>query len=287
VAEGLVELIEYRLDALLRFQIPCQFEERKMMKKHVRKSWQLQLPDFYYNPLTGSQSGAIQPEMTMLPFLILLLPTLISGFVVQPARIAGGLQFHQFHKNNGLYMSGEEDGTASLTNRRRKRKTKVEDDSEAGVMEEEKEAEPELDWKPRNSAGVSMQVRDVREIVGGVASTSAPSASAPSVSATNLESAVMAASASSDDSFKQMLEDAKLMQDDYGDDVESEPDNSIKAKVRNVLSTIVTADFFVVLFFLAWFLSGIAYRAVFDDAALQIAFNSKYLSRLGPSIILP
>jgi hypothetical protein len=249
--------------------------------------------------------------MTMLPFLILILPTLISCFVVQPARIAGGLQFH---KNNGLYMSGEEDGTASLPNRRRKRKKKVEvdsevvvmeeekeaepeldwkprdsaeDDSEAVVMEEEKEAEPELDWKPRNSAPVDMQVRDVREILGGVVS-SEPSVSAPSFTASpsvsNLESPVMASSASSDDSFKQMLEDARRMQDDSGDDVDSEIDDSIKAKVRNVLSTIVTADFFVVLGFLFWFLAGIAYRAAFDDASVQIAFNSKYLSRLGPSI---
>jgi hypothetical protein len=225
--------------------------------------------------------------MMMLSNLILLLPTLISGFVVQPARIAGGLQFH---KNNGLYMSGEEDGTASLPSRRRKRKKKVENDSGAVVMEvvmeeeEEEEAEPELDWKPRDNAPVAMQVRDVREIVGGVVN------SEPSVSAPNLESSPSfttspSGSNSENDSFSLLLEDARRMQDD-SDDVEVEIDDSIKAKVRNVLSTIVTADFFVVLFFLAWFLGGIAYRAAFDDASLQIAFNSKYLSRLGPSTYL-
>lgn len=195
-----------------------------------------------------------------------------------------------FNKEYGLFMSSDKDGTTSLPKRRRKRKEKVEEDSsETPTMKEVIEAEPEpkLDLKPRDNLPVEMQVRDIREIVGGVV-PSEPSTTAPNLEtaptltgssvASTAESSTAGTSSASNDAFELLLEDARRMKADAGD-VEIESDDSIKAKVRNVLSTIVTADFFIVFGFLLWFLAGIAYRAAFDDASVQIAFNSEYPSR--------
>jgi hypothetical protein len=89
-------------------------------------------------------------------------------------------------------------------------------------------------------------------------------------------------------SLEQILEDARRMKAEDGSDLgdvaggnnnniimSNEGGNDIKEAIRNVLSTIVTADFFVVCGFLLWFLAGIVWRAVFNDDSVQIAFNSE------------
>ena len=57
----------------------------------------------------------------------------------------------------------------------------------------------------------------------------------------------------------------------------AEEGEDIKSKIRDVVSTIVTADFFVVCGFLLWFLAGIFQSNVLGDDTIQIAFNSKFV----------
>lgn len=59
---------------------------------------------------------------------------------------------------------------------------------------------------------------------------------------------------------------------------------SIPAAVGNVVSTIVTIDFFVVCGFLLWFLAGIAARALWDDDTIQIAFNNNFETLVQPAL---
>lgn len=93
------------------------------------------------------------------------------------------------------------------------------------------------------------------------------------------------ADAGLEDSLEQLLEDARRMKEEDGGGsgdsaagglLSDEEGTGLKEIIRNVLSTIVTADFFVVCGFLLWFLAGIFWRAVFDDDSVQIAFNSEY-----------
>ena len=50
---------------------------------------------------------------------------------------------------------------------------------------------------------------------------------------------------------------------------------SVPDSFRNILSTIVTVDFFVVCGFLLWFLAGIFCSYILKDDTVQIAFNRK------------
>lgn len=90
-----------------------------------------------------------------------------------------------------------------------------------------------------------------------------------------------------------MLQDARAMQadDDTGllDGTKkigngNEDSLSIPGIIRNVLSTIVTVDFFVVCAFLLWFLAGIAARAIWQDDTIQIAFNNNFETLVQPAL---
>ena len=67
---------------------------------------------------------------------------------------------------------------------------------------------------------------------------------------------VETSSNTSDDSLEKLLEDARQMrQMESGKEIEE--DTPIKKSVKGIISTVVTADFFVVCALLAWFLAGI------------------------------
>jgi len=59
---------------------------------------------------------------------------------------------------------------------------------------------------------------------------------------------------------------------------------SVVETARNVISTVVTVDFFVVCFFLVWFLAGIATRSLTDNDAVQIAFNNQFSTLVQPAL---
>ena len=78
-----------------------------------------------------------------------------------------------------------------------------------------------------------------------------------------------------DDSMEQLLADARSMRR-ASSDVEEEEETTIKDKVFDVISTIVTVDFFVVIGLLVWFLAGIFCSSVLKDDTVQILFNNNF-----------
>lgn len=190
-----------------------------------------------------------------------------------------------------LQMSAGEEGeeASDSPKRRRRRKRKVEvGETEASDEEEPESVTPTIELKPRDESPVQLQVVDVRDAVGRPSSSPEQAASAPFSTSTSAPAATgaapsttssspaPAAGGSIDDSLKQLLEDARQMQEEDSEASPAEGDGSIKATIRNALGTIVTADFFVVCGFLLWFLLGIFCSSVLKDDTVQIAFNSTY-----------
>mmetsp|Transcript_22467 Transcript_22467/g.27087 ORF Transcript_22467/g.27087 Transcript_22467/m.27087 type:complete len:151 (+) Transcript_22467:3-455(+) len=99
------------------------------------------------------------------------------------------------------------------------------------------------------------------------------------------------------DSLSQLLADARQMREQedasaaasqkrIGDDDDDDEKGGITVpeSVRNVISTIVTADFFLVCALLVWFLTGIATRAIFHNDTIQIAFNNNFELIVQPAL---
>lgn len=96
-------------------------------------------------------------------------------------------------------------------------------------------------------------------------------------------------SSSSDSSLEKLLADARQMRQQeagLGEDASGgqEVEETLKSKIKNVLSTIVTADFFVVCALLAWFLAGIFCSYVIKDDTVQIAFNGIFEPVVQPAL---
>lgn len=147
---------------------------------------------------------------------------------------------------------------------------------------------------PSTPPPASMEIMDVRDLVSGKKS-SQPSTTAKEEVITDEEDddddeyeyyyededgkeVVVGTStpSSSDNSLELLLADAKRMREESGSEDMEEPEETLKSKVKNVLSTIVTADFFVVCALLAWFLAGIFCSYIIKDDTVQIAFNGMY-----------
>jgi hypothetical protein len=81
-----------------------------------------------------------------------------------------------------------------------------------------------------------------------------------------------------DDSIEQLLADARQMRRAKSSDDEGGVDSSssMKNTIFEVISTIVTVDFFVVVGLLVWFLAGIFCSSVLHNDAVQIAFNMNF-----------
>lgn len=180
---------------------------------------------------------------------------------------------------SALFLSSSGDEPAKRRRKRVKRKEPI-----------ETAAVPDL--KPRNDAPVELQIQDVRDVVSQSSTPSTPSSSqqqqgsgdagAPQSSG-NLQDNSNAGSVG--DSLEQVLADAKAMrknvEDSADDDNEKE---AIQETVRNILSTIVTVDFFVVCALLVWFLAGIFGSYVLKNDAVQIAFNGIFQQVVQPAL---
>jgi len=99
----------------------------------------------------------------------------------------------------------------------------------------------------------------------------------------NNEVIVGYSSSSSSSSLEQLLADAKKMRQDEGVETSSAEQES-SLTIRSVLSTIVTADFFVVCALLLWFLAGIFCSYVIKDDTVQIAFNGIFQPVVQPAL---
>jgi hypothetical protein len=89
-----------------------------------------------------------------------------------------------------------------------------------------------------------------------------------------------------DDPLAQILKDAKQLQalerKNKGDVDEKEKTGNLD--FRNILSTIVTIDFFVVCAFLVWFLAGVVSSSIFKNDDIQIAFNGIFQPVVQPAL---
>ena len=214
-----------------------------------------------------------------------------------------------------LTVLSETSSDENVPKRKRKRKKKVqvvetEDDDEPAVVDiAEPEPEPViveppvLELKPRDDTPVQLQVNNI------LASDEPPEPSAISQISSMLSSAMgskeetttSAAAGSTrefivgsdferaplEDSMSQLLEDARIMTEEEkaGKGILSDEEGTgVKSMIGNVLSTIVTADFFLVCGFLLWFLLGIFCRSVFNDDTIQIAFNNNFETLVQPSL---
>ena len=77
-----------------------------------------------------------------------------------------------------------------------------------------------------------------------------------------------------DDSIEQLLADARSMRASSPEKEGEE--SSVLEKVLEVVATIVTVDFFVVISLLLWFLAGIFCSYILKDDTVQIAFNMNF-----------
>ena len=202
-----------------------------------------------------------------------------------------------------LYAVDDKEESTSSENstpkkRRRKRKAPVDESSSSSSTPESPSQDLEDMLVPRDEDPVELQVKNVQELVGDStksATTNKPATSFPVSNATPSTSNTAASEVSNsnsnlDDSLAQLLEDAKRMQAD-GDDASSavgasreEGSLTVKQQAANIISTIVTADFFVVCGFLLWFLLGIFCSTVLKDDTVQIAFNSNFQAFVQPAL---
>jgi hypothetical protein len=102
---------------------------------------------------------------------------------------------------------------------------------------------------------------------------------------------VVAGDSNDDDAFARLLRDAEQMrQGAAGSDVggssstSSSTGFSVPSAAKNAISTLITADFFLICAFLLWFLAGIFASAVLKDDAVQIAFNNIFQPVVQPAL---
>jgi hypothetical protein len=90
-----------------------------------------------------------------------------------------------------------------------------------------------------------------------------------------------------EDPLAQLLRDVAAMRDsDKANELlsSSSSDNTITSTIRNVLSTIVTVDFFFVCLLFLWFLAGIVGSYGFHDDTVQLAFNGIFQAIVQPAL---
>lgn len=183
--------------------------------------------------------------------------------------------------------TGSSDDEASSKRTRRRRKDIVSDN--VGIV-------PSTDV-PSTENVVQLKILDVRDVVSGKGepiTTETPSR----IMENEYENDILADDEEweyyydddDDDDGKtlsgleQLLVDAKSMRTDKieqtGEDFKVESPTSLK----NILSTIVTADFFFVCALLVWFLVGIFCSSILKDDTIQIAFNSNFQMIAQPAL---
>ncbi|VEU40163.1 unnamed protein product [Pseudo-nitzschia multistriata] len=208
---------------------------------------------------------------------------------------------------------GEAPGeTRAAPKRKRKRKKKAQVVAETAPEETEEPGAPPLvpDLRPREDAPVVLEVRNIVAPEGDPEPSAVAKAGAVLSSVSSMlgsskgepgagsERAVSppppglgGPGRSLDDSLDQLLEDARSMSEEGGASpggsgglLSDEEGTGVKQAIGNALSTVVTADFFLVCGFLAWFLLGIFCSYVLKDDTVQIAFNNNFERLVQPAL---
>lgn len=191
--------------------------------------------------------------------------------------------------NNGVafvrrFSSNSDDdvpqpGTTTSGRKRRVRRKQI-PVTEIILQTEEVEEEDQLIIANKADM-VEFEIKDVRDIVNPTAS---------------LGTTTSANSAYDDDyddeeefdesdSLKKLLADAKRMRGDVAKDGEDEGGlNGLNDKIKNAISLVVAADFFLILALLVWFLAGIFCSYVLRNDTVQIAFNGIFQPVVQPAL---
>lgn len=184
--------------------------------------------------------------------------------------------------------------------------------AEAEPVPAEPETPPVLDLKPREDVPVQLEVKNIlasnsepkpsaiasissmlsslTSLMGSNDSSGSGESRSASSSATSGGSSMGNPQAPLDSSLDQLLEDVRLMTEEEKDaksegGVFSDAEGKgVKEMIGNALSTIVTADFFVVCGFLVWFLVGIFCSSILKDDTIQIAFNNNFETLVQPAL---
>ncbi|KAL7534266.1 hypothetical protein ACHAXR_005764 [Thalassiosira sp. AJA248-18] len=230
----------------------------------------------------------------------------MPNVVVAPKSRGFGVIWRHMTSEDG----NNEGATSSPRKPRRKRKdgkqfsapsSAQSDDSEvetATVAQTEPTPEDAAAPAPPKPKVVSMQVRDVRDVVSGAPESLVEEDVEEEVEAeedndheeladdeeweyydvdedgNEINKSNEPTGRGQDDSIEQLLADARSMRSAEAPSEEEE--TSMKDAVFNVISTIVTVDFFVVIALLVWFLTGIFFSTVLGNDAVQIAFNMNF-----------
>ena len=193
-----------------------------------------------------------------------------------------------------------------MSNTSPKRRRRVRKDSQEGqppAVEPQKPPAPEL--KPREETSVEFKIQDVRDVVAGRGSGNMVEKTASAVERgeeeddeweyvdiyeeeddDEYEYVLEDSSGRKLDSLEQLLADARAMREEERKDQEDKDAESLSVpdKVRSVISTIVTIDFFVVIALLLWFLAGIFGSYVLQNDSIQIAFNNIFNPVVQPAL---
>jgi len=210
----------------------------------------------------------------------------------------------------------------NVPKRKRKRKKKVQvagvenattvsmDKKEPQPMESEPTS-PVLDLKPREDVPVQLEVKNIlassmepepsavstvismlSSIIGSKDTSISGESTARASSVTNDKSSDISSFDGQplDDSLDQLLKDVRLMTEEEkeakkeGGVLFDDEGTVVTEMIRNALSNLVTADFFVVCGFLLWFLLGIFCSYILKDDTVQIAFNNQFETLVQPAL---
>lgn len=235
--------------------------------------------------------------MKTLVLLLSLFPV-ASAFTV-PARLAAATNAQraksfepvQIQHNNPLSMAS--DGSKKRRKRKDGKQFAPPAAAEAEVMTEV-EDKPAAPVEPKENT-VVMQVQDIRNVVSGVDPTAIDEDDDELGPDEEWEyydeeeddedtepSSAMKTSRMQDESLEQLLADARKMRSTSKPIEEKE--KTMSDTIFEVISTIVTIDFFVVIGLLVWFLVGIFCSSVLKDDTVQIAFNMNFEKLTQPAL---
>jgi hypothetical protein len=205
------------------------------------------------------------------------------------------------------------DSNESMSRKRRKRKDgkNVTATSQGGEQKKLQES-VELAAPPTTkvASSVQMQIRDIRDVVSGTTTSNTVSNTLSNYEDEDDDDYEYYDDDEEEDyketskftpnnkikdndnnssSLEALLADAKRIRAREQDEkkergITDENEISIPQTIRNVLSTIVTVDFFVVCALLLWFLAGIFCSYVVKDDTVQIAFNGIFQPVVQPAL---
>ena len=215
---------------------------------------------------------------------LLLLALLCQLFNVSTGFTPVGPLQRSASRSFGVLLSSNEDNERSpqRVTRRRRRRKQVDDVDDDIVDDAENNVDDVVALIPNKSDLVDIEIKDIQSLVSQNSGTSSLS---PSIS--NSMSSTVDGDISEDvdqsDSMKKLLADAKRMRGDTVSDISSQ-EMGLGDSVKNIISTIVTIDFFVICGFLLWFLVGVFSSVILGNDAIQIAFNGIFQPLVQPAL---